>query len=261
MKYSLPGPVIKALFCAVMSLGSAAFAEVTITGPRDLELEPGVSHTAEYTLTNSGDETVQATVFFNDYAQMPDGSLVHVPAKSLPQSLFNLATFERLEYTLPPQSRTVVPLNITVPEDALGGYWGVVGVETSPPPTPEGQNAIGLHVRYAMVTALDIVGQARSELRIENLASTTTEAGEAAVSPTVTNVGNVYERFDLQLTFESPSGKSHVSTHPLVALPGQSIDLVLPVPEELPAGNYGVFATLSYRDGARAEAVGTVEVK
>jgi uncharacterized membrane protein len=260
MKCYLPSRTIKALFLVAMSLSSAALAEVTISGPRHLELEPGSTHTAEYTLANSGDEAVQATVFFNDYAQMPDGSLVHVPAKSLPQSLFNIASFDRLEYTLPPQSSRVVPLRITVPEDALGGYWGVVGVETPPPPTPEGQNTLGLHVRYAMVTALDITGQAQSEVRIDNLAATTTEAGAAAVSLTITNVGNLYERFELTLTFESTSGESHVATHSSVALPGQSIDLVLPVPAELPAGNYAVFATLSYRDGAQAEAVGTVEV-
>ena len=260
MKRLLLYPLVKALFLSIALSSTTALAEVNISGPRNLELEPGETYTAEYTLANNSDETVQATVFFNDYAQLPDGSLLHVPANSLPHSLFNIASFDRLEYILPPKSSVTFPLRISVPQEALGGYWGVIGVETPPPPTPEGQNAVGIHVRYAVVTALDIAGQAYSELRIDNLAPTTTDGGQAAISLTVTNAGNVYERFELNLTFESASGESLSSSQPFVALPGQSIDLVLPVPEDLPAGNYGVFATLTYRDGARAEAVGTVEV-
>lgn len=94
-------PLVRALFIATALSSTTALAEVNISGPRSLELEAGEIYTAEYTLANNGDETVQATVFLNDYAQLPDGSLLHVPPNSLPQSLFNIASFDRLETPRP----------------------------------------------------------------------------------------------------------------------------------------------------------------
>lgn len=249
-----------ALLAVLALLSPVARAEVTISGPRHLELGPGETYTAEYTLTNDGDEAVQATVFYNDYAQLPDSSLVHIPAGSLTQSLFRIAAFDRLEFSLPPKSSASLPLRIEVPKEALGGYWGVVGVETPPPPAPEGQNAVGIHVRYAMVTALDVSGSMRSELRIENLTAVTTDTGVSAVNLTLFNAGNVYERYDLDVSFENVRGETFEMSRTSVILPGQSVDLLLPVPDELLPGNYGVFASLTYRSGASAEAVGTLEV-
>ena len=250
----------KAVALISLCLFPFALSQVTISGPRSLDLNPGETRTVEYTITNTGEESVQAEVFYNDYAQMPDGSLVHIPAGSLPQSLFNLAQFERLEYVLPPQSSTTVPLQISVPADALGGYWGVVGVETPPPPTPEGQNAVSFNVRYAMVTAVDVSDQAQHAISIDNLTGQASAEGTSVVV-TIRNAGTSYERYELDLTFESVTGASQTTSHSSVILPGMTVDLALPVPDDLTAGSYGVFATLAYREGARAEAVGTVTIE
>lgn len=253
-------PLASLLFAALLGLASLAHAEVTISGPRSLELRPGETRVVEYMITNTGDEPVQAAMFFNDYAQMPDGSLVHIPAGSLPSSLFHVASFDRLTYALEPRESARVPLRIEVPDAPLGGYWGVVGVETPPPPTPESQNAVGFHTRYAMVTKLDVIGEARHEVALANLSPLPSDAG-AALAATIRNSGTSYERFDLRIVFQGSDGRSATVSVPSVVLPSLTIDLAVRVPDELPSGSYGVFATLTYGDEAQSEAVTAIEVQ
>ena len=246
------------LLVLALGLAALAHAEVNISGPRSLELRPGETRVVEYTVTNTGSEPVQATIFYNDYAQMPDGSLVHIPAQSLPASLFHVASFDRLTYALEPQESARVPLRIELPDAPLGGYWGVVGVETPPPPTPEGENVVGFNIRYAMVTALDVAGVARDQVTLRNVGTVPTANGPA-LAVTLENSGTGYERYELEITFQSPDGQSVTTKSNSVILPGLTVDLAIPVPAELPAGTYGVFAILSH-DGARSEAVGTIVV-
>lgn len=246
------------LFTLGLLVATHSSAEVTITGPRTLELEPGETRVVEYAITNTSEEPAQATVFFNDYAQMPDGSLVHVPARSLPASLFRIATFDRLTYVLGPHETARVPLRVRVPDAPLGGYWGVIGVESAPPPTEEGGNAVAFNIRYAMVTALEIAGAARHQVTLANISVTETSDGPA-LAVTLENAGATYERYQLALTFRQPAGRSFSKSFASVILPGLTVDLTVPVPADLPAGTHGVFAVLTL-DGSRSEAVTTIEV-
>jgi|GEM_PF-6447502 len=250
-----------ALILTTLLTSSLALASVTISGPRTVDLKPGETRTVEYTLKNMGDKPATATVFFNDYTQMPDGSLSHIPARSLPQSLFAFASFSQTTFNVPANGAVVVPMKVSVPKNAAGGYWGVIGVNTPPPAAVSGaKNTVGVHVRYAMVTTVE-VGTIKSDVRITNLAATRNEAGKPAMSLTVTNNGNAYERYELKLTYQNAKGEKVEDKQNLVVMPGLSVDLTLPVPAKLGAGTYGVFATATYREDARAQAVGTITLK
>jgi P pilus assembly chaperone PapD len=245
---------------ALTMLAGAAHGEVNISGPRTLEMRSGETRTVEYTIVNNGDEPVQATVFFNDYAQQPDGTLQHVPARSLPQSLFNVAEFERLEFVLPAGASARVPVTISLPTSARGGYWGVIGVESPPPPNPVGANAVTFNIRYAMVTSLEVEGVVEHDVAIENVGAVREEGRTAAVV-TVRNSGSAYERFQLSLKFEGPSGSRASFEEAFVILPNMTIDLPIRLPETLSPGTYGIFATIHFRDGMRSDAVGVLTVE
>ncbi|GGL95019.1 hypothetical protein GCM10010840_36360 [Deinococcus aerolatus] len=245
---------------ALLACASNALADLNVSGPRDLNLKPGEARSVDYLLTNTGDAPVRATVFFNDYIQGPDGSLSHVPARSLPQSLFRVASFPNRDYLIPAKSSVVVPLKVQVPAEALGGYWGVIGVDSEAAAASGAKNSVGIRVRYAMVTALTVDGRSKHALSIQNLVSGKDKAGKPTLNLTVANDGNTYERYDLKVVFQVPGGKPVEVTKPMVILPGVTIDLALDVPSTLPAGTYAVFAVATAATGERGEAVGSLTV-
>lgn len=244
---------------ALASLLSTAFADVYISGPRTLTLKPGTSTTVSYTLTNSGDTPVQATIFTNDYLQTPDGSTVNAPALSLPQSLGKFMKFKQTTFVVPAKGTTAVPASITLPATASGGYWGVIGANGETPiikgSTP---NGVGIRVRYAMVTALEVAGTIRHDLSIENL--TPGPAGSQSMQVTFRNNGNAYERLSLNMSYQDKAGKTVDDTRPYVVLPG-TVDLLVAIPPTVPAGQQAVFVVAEYGENARAEAVGSVNVE
>ena len=244
---------------ALLTLLSTAYADVYISGPRTLSLKPGTSDTAEYTLTNSGDTAIRATVFTNDYLQAPDGSLVHAPALSVPQSLARFLKFSQTAFVVPGKGTVSVRANISVPANASGGYWGVIGVEGETPVVKANTaNAVGIRVRYAMVTALEVVGSVKHALSIENLAQG--PAGAPSLQVTLRNAGNAYERVSLRVAYQdAATGQTVEDTRPYVVLPG-TVDLIVPVPVTVAAGPKAVFVVAEYADDARAEAVGTLTV-
>jgi uncharacterized membrane protein len=247
------------LWLLALAQSGAVLAQVNIGGPSTATMLPGETRTIEYTITNRGDSQVEARIFFNDYAQRPSGTLEHIPAASLPRSLFRIAEFGPTEYIIPAGASATVPLTVRVPENPEAGYWGVIGVETPPPPTVGEGNGVTFNIRYAMVTTLEIEGLARHELSIDNISAVQVEEAQAVVI-TIRNSGNVYQRFDLTLTFEGPAGTVATLDQTGVVLPGQTIDQGVEVPRDLPQGQYGVFAVVEYQDGMRAEGVSTLTV-
>lgn len=251
--------ITSAFFCTLALLTPTALGQVNIDGPRALQMQPGETRTVNYTITNYGDEPAMARVFFNDYAQLPDGSLQHVPAGSLSQTLLRIAEFEGQEYFLLPQASVSLPLTITVPQDSLGGYWGVLGVENLPADDTASDTDVSFNIRYAMVTSLAVEGVVERQLQIDNIAAVSEEGGASTVV-TIRNAGSSYERFDLLVTFEGADGTSETVEESFVVLPGMTIDRSVSPPRTLPPGSYGVFATVIYEDGLRADAVGTLTI-
>lgn len=250
---------VAVLLWTILALNAATvIAQVNIEGPRSIQVSPGEDRTLEYTVTNHNEAQVEARIFFNDYAQRPDGSLQHIPAGSLPGSLFRIAAFELLEYLIPAGESITVPLDVTVPDEPLAGYWGVIGVEAPPPPRADGEEGVTFNIRYAMVTAVEIENLARHQLSIENISVLPSGDGQA-IALTIRNSGNVYQRFDLSLTLQGGADSRDTETMGAV-LPGLTIDKVVTVPSDLAPGSYGVFAVASYEDGESAEAVTTLTI-
>lgn len=239
-------------------LGVAA-AQVSITGPRELDLQPGETRTVEYVLSNPGDAPVPAVVFMNDYMQQPDGSLVHIPGKTLPGSFSRIASMDRLEYTIPAKGTVVVPVVVSMPKTPAGGYWGVVGVDILNNPAAGGNNEVGFKIRYAMVTAVTVGGVTQHEVSIDNL-SGNTQKGSTSIAVTLSNTGTAYERYAMKLSIVDLQGKTVETQVSSVVLPGLTVDVNVPVPVKLASGTYAVFATLMYAGDQQVEMAGSLEV-
>ncbi|MFK7604126.1 hypothetical protein ACI3L1_18160 [Deinococcus sp. SM5_A1] len=239
---------------ALLTLLTTASAEVFISGPRSLTLAAGTSETVQYTLSNTSDAPVRATIFTNDYVQAPNGNLTHVPGKSLSQSLERLMTFPAGGVVVPAKGSVVIPAKINVPTGASGGYWGVVGVDAETAPVKAAGNSVGIHLRYAMVTALEVKDTIKHAVSIANVAQ---EGGNLLV--TFKNAGNAYERLELRMTYQNAAGKAVDDVRPYVILPGTA-DLTVPIPAGLTPGAYAVFLSAQYAGDAVAEAASTLTV-
>lgn len=241
MKGRSPLSFARKLALLALLLAPTAAAQLNITGPRDLTLAPGSETRITYQVSNDLPTAVDAILFFQDVLQLPDGAITYLDAGSLPASIHPLLTFEASEVQVPPNGSVTVPVTVRVPEDATGGYWGVIGVDTRPDPLQ--QNQVGLRVRYAMVTKLDVEGKSTRLVRLHDLQHQVSEQGSFIVF-TLENAGDTYERPHITAEFHTAQGAAGATERAFVVHPGNLLEARLPLPDSLPEGSYGVRLTV-----------------
>jgi len=163
-------------------------------------LEPGSSATVVVTLLNLSDahQTIRIEV-----ADLREGAGALLPAGSTPRSLGPLVRVGS-ELTLPPHARQQIPIDIALPLDARGTYFGAVLIT----PTGEGvaTAAQGIAfrelVRYAVELVIDVPGLAQPTITFVDASVAQSEAGVTTFAVTAQNSGErwaerVRYRFEL----------------------------------------------------------------
>ncbi|MCG3176533.1 MAG: hypothetical protein MOGMAGMI_01491 [Candidatus Omnitrophica bacterium] len=117
-----------------LTCGPAEATSIRINAPRiELELAPGESYSGEFVAENPEDGDVLCRLYLEDWAYLPGGAgdKQFLPAGASALSASSWITFSPAEMTVPSFGRQTVRYTVNVPQDATGGNYSVLFMETA----------------------------------------------------------------------------------------------------------------------------------
>lgn len=193
----------------------------------------------------------------------PDGSILYGEAGHHPHSIAAWTTATPLTFNLPGGAAKDVNYTIDVPHDTHPGtYWSVLFFESETQRAPEAQQGFNIttvvrvgHIIYVTV------GQPTLEGSIAGIRYDAA-SGPGALRITFQNSGDGLLRLNGRIEVRTLQGEL-VQTLALegeASFPGATHDLVAPLKEPLPSGEYVVLAVLDYGEAVVIAGEGEVEV-
>lgn len=196
-------------------------------GKTELFLDPGAKATKEFTVTNRLGKTMTFQISIEDMkgSQNLDETVVLLGAEKGPYSLKDYIKPETTEFTLNHGQRMILPVEITIPEDAEpGGLYGSLLVNAVPPKaegaTEEGQaqGQIQLVTRLGALFFVRVNGEAKEEGALKDF----------------TMQKNFYEKgpVSFQILYEN-TGDVHVNPYGIVEIKnifGRKVDEIRILP-------------------------------
>lgn len=255
------------LTALLLLTASSALAQlgVGISPPRvEFQVQPGAQLTQTIIVDNPAQsDAVTVNAYFNDAYQMPDGSVFYATPGSSNRSLAPWTTATPLAFTLQPAAKTETRYTISVPADAQPGtYWTVLFFETEQLTAAGNDAGVGVTtvVRVAHLVYVT-VGQPLLDGRITGM-HYGNEDGADELRVTFQNSGNGLLRLNGRAEVRNTGGEllQTVLVQDQASLPEALHDLVLPLPEPLPAGEYVVLAALDYGEGSVITGEGRITV-
>lgn len=185
-----------------------------VLGPGTIDelMEPGQKITKEITITNRLGRTMNFKVEVEDVmgAKNPEAPVVFLGEEKGPYSLKDYVKPEISDFTLESGQRMILPVEISIPQDAEpGGLYGGLSVSTNPP-VPEGSTE-----------AEKAKGQIQliSRLRANLLIRVKGEVKEEGALKDFSTLKKYYEKgpISLQILYEN-TGRVHVNPYGIIEI-------------------------------------------
>jgi len=249
----LAGSLLTVVWLAVMVV--AATAEFSVS-PLNLilEISAGQRETKLLSVTNTGRETLEATVSLFDWFRSPDGSLQILPAGSLAESCANWIVFSPSSMILEPGERAGVQMELSVPEDVTADHWSMLMIEEQPVLTESAEPAgMGASVQIVVAYAVKILQQDPSTHLQSAQINDVSVLSEfpLAFSITYENTGTAHLQTEGTLEIRDIEGETvrQFSLERFPTLPGEVRHLEIQDDEEgepLPDGSYYVIVVIDF---------------
>lgn len=259
--------VLKIALTGLLVVGTNALAQmgVGVSPPRtEQNAQPGSEITQTISIDNPDPaHHIDVQAYFEDALLAPDGSVIYITAGSHPLSLSEWASVSPIEFGLGPSSSQDVNYTIRVPSDAKPAtYWSILFFESEPPAAadePQGFS-IATVIRVGHIIYVT-VGHPTLEGNIANI-SFDAAGRPGAVRITFQNSGDGLMRLNGHVEVRSTVGEllQVLSLDDVASFPGATHDLVLPLTEPLPSGEYVVLAVLDYGEASVIAGEGQVVV-
>ena len=165
---------------------NTVWADVMVeTGKIKLAVTPGETIVDTIPVHNTTDKPLEIRVYWQDfrYTKPYNGSKEFLPAGSIDTSCSNWVNFKPKRFRLPPFGRMDVDYSVNVPENAEGGYYGVLFFESG----ADKVKGTGLSIvtRIGTLFFLETVDRDKTA-KIADLKTI-----EGGIEGTFTNAGNV----------------------------------------------------------------------
>lgn len=229
-----------------MLIGSAQAQIFIEKGKVETTVEPGQTVMDSFTVNNTTDKPVKVKAYFEDFIyETPfDGKKKFLPAKTTEHSVSGWINYSPNSFTLAPYGRQKISYIIKVPEDAQGGYYGVLFFEEDSEIKPQ-KLGIRIVTRVGSLFFIETKNKSKQSL-VENI---TVSGGE--VQGAFRNAGDV---------IIIPNGTYFVMNEEGVALdrgemnklylpPGEAGAFAFTIDQKLPSGKYTVIMTFDLQEG------------
>lgn len=168
------------LLCFSMSLTVASAAHFSLDQAKvRLVIPPGGSQTGTIRIDNISGDNLDIRVYWEDwaYAQGNDGSKDFLASNSTSYSAAKFVTFSPAEFVIPPFGRQIVNYVVRLPDNAQGGYYGVLFFESTLGKyassagidSAERQAGIDVALRMASLFYIETKGKNERKADINNL--------------------------------------------------------------------------------------------
>ena len=252
--------------CAVGLLSHRATAQLLVDPLEVTLITPGSGRvSASFTLQNTSDKPVQATVSRQDWDRLENGDNRFLPAGSTGKSCGAMLTVSPLSVRVEPRSSRVVRLAVQSAAPLTRECWDIVFVEEVPQRAPTKGNSLqyifrtGVKVYVAPpglardgavedMAVADAPLKAASSTSAKSVSTSPGAAGAKQIAITFHNTGGVhllskgrleFRRLDNSLATQVP-----IAEFPTLA--GSVRKVLVDVPRDLPAGDYIVLALIDF---------------
>jgi P pilus assembly chaperone PapD len=217
---------------------------------------------SSFSLTNTSDVPVQATISRSDWDRVENGDNRFLPAGSTGKSCGQMLSVSPLSVRIDPHSSRVVRLAVQTSAALTRECWDIVFIEEVPQRTPTKGNSLqyifrtGVKVYVAQpglsrdgaIETMEIVDAQPKKADATRPASTGSLPAKKQVAIRFHNTGEMhlvakghleFRRLDNSLAREVP-----VEEFP--TLPGATRRVLVDIPADLPAGDYVVLALIDF---------------
>ncbi|MFF2623223.1 WxL protein peptidoglycan domain-containing protein [Oerskovia jenensis] len=218
----------------------------------DFTLDPGASLTDQLVVTNHGDVPLDLAVYAADAFTSPTGALDVLPTGTPSEDLGAWITADVPRVVVAPGERGTVPFTLTVPADATPGDHTAAIVTSLV--TGAGEGGVAVDRRLGTRVLVRVAGDLAPSAIVTEVDAgyagswNPVGTGDAELTFTVTNTGNVRLAGPLSATVAAPAGVGRVSV-PLgelpELLPGDALTLTGTVSGVAPLGRLGASVTLT----------------
>jgi hypothetical protein len=248
MKRGILFLILSAFFLNVMPL---AFAQVKIDKTEiNLTIKPAGKIVDSITLQNSSNKDILVKAYFEDWAYIPpfEGQKEARPLGSTPWSLGKWASVTPGEFILPASGKFSVVYTINVPEDAEGGYYGILFFERSsmaPKTTGIGREVgISLKVRTGPLFFLETKNK-KKRLRIGGILVV-----KEGMQGSLLNTGNVLLTSKISSYIMNAKGMVvKRAEHQRYVPPGEEAFFTVNLPGDLSPGAYTLLINYDFKEG------------
>jgi P pilus assembly chaperone PapD len=230
-------------------------------------ITPGAGRaSASFTLQNTTDRPVQATVTRQDWDRQPNGDNRFLPSGSTGKSCGTMLTVSPLSVRVEPRSSRVVRLAVQTDAALKRECWDIVFVEEVPQRASSKGNSLQYIFRTGVKVYVAPPGLTRDgavedmavlDAPVKTASSTATAVPASAsasnapgkqIAITFHNIGDIhllakgrleFRRLDNSLATQAP-----IAEFP--TLPGSIRKVLVDVPRELPTGDYVVLALIDF---------------
>jgi LysM domain len=171
--------------------------------------EPGAIIEDGITVTNNSDNVKTLYIYSTDKAKTGDSGFACTQRAEINQELGSWIKLGKTEVTLQPNTYTVIPFTISVPQDIdVGEHNGCISIEEKKEISrEETAGGVSLSTRVSLRVAITIPGDIVKNLEIINFTSESKESGKELITIKAKNNGNVSIETDVQLKIYNIFGK------------------------------------------------------
>ncbi len=198
------------------------------------DLEPGAVVRDSVTVWNESDQDLTFRLAAEDATTSVNGAFSLAPSGQPPKDVGSWIALDLPEVTVPARGGVAVPFTLTVPRDALpGDHAGGVVAGLKSEGTTDGGQKVQLENRVGTRAYLRVLGSTAASLAVEDVQLRYAGAGlrplgrgDAEVTYTVRNAGNVRLRSRLDVRLAGPLGVTFGTDRPepvTELLPGAAV--------------------------------------
>ncbi|MFC1577022.1 hypothetical protein ACFL3N_01645 [Candidatus Omnitrophota bacterium] len=185
------------IFTALFLCQPALALKLNIDPPRvEINVKPG-EETSGYVNVLNYDEKgmIHVKAYAQDLVYLPDGSNDFLPLESTPWSMSDFIKIGPTEFDIPAGSNEMVRYIVSVPEEAKGGFYGVVFFEVATPPSEFTGAGANVNVRLGSIFLLTVEGTEAVEAKLKAIdIAGPGEETPLDISVTVYNGSNILVR-------------------------------------------------------------------